>query len=233
VRCVILRSVRKPSDCHGSFQLLGTSDQQRIPRTRVLRCSILEKREERNLRYIGIGKPASSVLSWGSTLAALGVVFQATTLRIAWEEALRIVTHRSEQGLIMARPNLIAAQSLPRFLLPQLSWTASGSPAKSNGVFVEVQRRRHSAFARIQPADRKTSCRTAASPWRQLESRRSQTTASSRLPPYLRAFHASARRQRDHHFDTLKFVQRLQDEGFTEEQSVAMMKVLSDVIEER
>jgi hypothetical protein len=39
-------------------------------------------------------------------------------------------------------------------------------------------------------------------------------------------------RRRDHHFDTLKFVQRL-EEGFTEEQSVAMMKVLNDVIEER
>jgi hypothetical protein len=38
---------------------------------------------------------------------------------------------------------------------------------------------------------------------------------------------------RDHHFDTLKFVQRLKDEGFTEEQSVAVMKVLADVIEER
>ncbi len=48
-----------------------------------------------------------------------------------------------------------------------------------------------------------------------------------------RAFHASAARRRDHHFDTLKFVQRLQDDGFTEHQSVAMMKVLNDVIEER
>lgn len=47
-----------------------------------------------------------------------------------------------------------------------------------------------------------------------------------------RSFHASAPRPRDHHFDTLKFVQRLQSEGFTEEQSVAVMKVLNDVIEE-
>ena len=39
-------------------------------------------------------------------------------------------------------------------------------------------------------------------------------------------------RQRDHHFDTLKFVQRLRSEGFSEEQSKAMMLVLSDVIEE-
>lgn len=46
-------------------------------------------------------------------------------------------------------------------------------------------------------------------------------------------FSSTPIRPRDHHFDTLKFVQRLQDEGFTEEQAVAMMKVLSDVIEER
>lgn len=38
---------------------------------------------------------------------------------------------------------------------------------------------------------------------------------------------------KDHHFDTLKFVQRLQEEGFSEEQSVALMRALSDVIEER
>lgn len=37
---------------------------------------------------------------------------------------------------------------------------------------------------------------------------------------------------RDHHFDTLKFVQRLKMEGFSEEQAVAMMKVLNDVIQE-
>ncbi|KAI7301356.1 DUF1640-domain-containing protein [Hortaea werneckii] len=39
-------------------------------------------------------------------------------------------------------------------------------------------------------------------------------------------------RPKDHHFDTLKFVQRLEAEGFTEAQSAAMMRVLSDVIEE-
>ena len=48
-----------------------------------------------------------------------------------------------------------------------------------------------------------------------------------------RAFSSTPARMRDHHFDTLKFAQRLKDEGFTEEQAVAMMKVLSDVIEER
>lgn len=37
---------------------------------------------------------------------------------------------------------------------------------------------------------------------------------------------------RDHHFDTLKCVQRLKAEGFSEKQAKAMMLVLSDVIEE-
>lgn len=40
-------------------------------------------------------------------------------------------------------------------------------------------------------------------------------------------------RPRDHHFDTLKFVERLKHENFTQEQAEAMMKILSDVIEER
>lgn len=46
-------------------------------------------------------------------------------------------------------------------------------------------------------------------------------------------FHASARRARDHHFDTLGFVERLRSEGFTEEQAAALMKILNDVMEER
>jgi hypothetical protein len=46
-------------------------------------------------------------------------------------------------------------------------------------------------------------------------------------------FHTTPARPKDHHFDTLKFVQRLQAEGFSEEQSEALMRVLSDVIEER
>ena len=63
-----------------------------------------------------------------------------------------------------------------------------------------------------------------------------QTRPAFRVQPFQyhqRAFHATTLHSRDHHFDTLKFVKRLQGEGFTEEQSVAMMKVLNDVIEER
>jgi len=51
-------------------------------------------------------------------------------------------------------------------------------------------------------------------------------------PILARAFTATAQRPRDHHFDTLKFIQRLQDEGFSEAQAISLMRVLSDVIEE-
>ena len=65
---------------------------------------------------------------------------------------------------------------------------------------------------------------------KEIGTERPNTTSSV---PARRAFSVTSFRLRDHHFDTLKFVQRLKDEGFTEEQAVAMMKVLSDVIEER
>ncbi|EEQ34401.1 Protein fmp32, mitochondrial [Microsporum canis] len=50
--------------------------------------------------------------------------------------------------------------------------------------------------------------------------------------PARRAFHETAVKRKDHHFDTLKVVQRLKNEGFSEEQAVALMKVMTDVIEE-
>ncbi|GIZ49422.1 hypothetical protein CKM354_001245200 [Cercospora kikuchii] len=62
--------------------------------------------------------------------------------------------------------------------------------------------------------------------------RRTVTPSPSIQHAARRAFSATPPKAKDHHFDTLKFVQRLQQEGFTEEQSRAMMVVLSDVIEE-
>ena len=50
---------------------------------------------------------------------------------------------------------------------------------------------------------------------------------------FRRNFSATAPQFKDHHFDTLKFIQRLKEEGFTDEQAEGMMRVLSDVIEER
>jgi hypothetical protein len=126
-----------------------------------------------------------------------------------------------------ATTGLMARQMLPQFLLPKLSW---------QGGFIGRQSVRTLT----------TTAATQAS-FRELvhQNRMAQSTSTTSLNafdrkprileclPRSRSFHATTRQLRDHHFDTLKFVQRLKEEGFTEEQSVAMMKVLSDVIEER
>ncbi|KAI5298514.1 hypothetical protein KEM56_003990 [Ascosphaera pollenicola] len=50
--------------------------------------------------------------------------------------------------------------------------------------------------------------------------------------PARRAFHRSRSQQQDPHFDTLEIVHRLKAEGFSEEQSEALMRVLNNVIEQ-
>ncbi|KAF5575928.1 DUF1640-domain-containing protein [Fusarium pseudoanthophilum] len=116
----------------------------------------------------------------------------------------------------MAVSSVAAADMLPRFLLPRLSWGAPLSVSRATRPLASIpssdQRRSFASF-QAGPVPR----------------RRSPPAES---PIIKRAFHATTIRQRDHHFDTLKFVKRLQGEGFTEEQSAAMMKVLNDVIEE-
>ncbi|KAI1367992.1 hypothetical protein F5Y08DRAFT_296901 [Xylaria arbuscula] len=147
--------------------------------------------------------------------------------------------HLLKQSLLtranMASITGTAVYSLPRFLLPRLSWTApigSQSSALCGG----------SVFAPIsQTAPPQQHPWTAASLHTGRPSPRYSTSSRTyngkpsiiqQHPSLRRSFSATASRGRDHHFDTLKFVQRLQSEGFTEDQSVAMMKVLNDVIEE-
>ncbi|KAH9902038.1 DUF1640-domain-containing protein [Xylariomycetidae sp. FL2044] len=117
--------------------------------------------------------------------------------------------------------------SVPRYLPPKLSWRGSV------GLSLIVR-------TASLPKDRKRSWSTQQkAPFHGGPSSRCSTTNSYggqsmllRNPNLRRSFHVTAPRARDHQFDTLKFVQRLEGEGFTEEQSVAMMKVLNDVIEE-
>jgi len=117
------------------------------------------------------------------------------------------------------------SQALPRFLLPRLSWQQV--PLQHNAV-----RGLSTIPARYDGHPRQKALQAKKVPTKYDASHRTRTSILEN-PVHRRAFHATARRARDHHFDTLKFVQRLQEEGFTEAQSVAMMKVLSDVIEER
>ncbi|KAK4240828.1 hypothetical protein C8A03DRAFT_31104 [Achaetomium macrosporum] len=134
-----------------------------------------------------------------------------------------------------------ATQSVPRFLLPRLSWTsqlstASTIPGASAAFF--QQARRTTRGTEWQLSSKKSIHTTGMVSMKDMM--RDTTiprpgrslTSVVRNPVLRRSFHVSAARRRDHHFDTLRFVQRLQEEGFTEEQSVAMMKVLNDVIEE-
>ncbi|KAK3990354.1 protein FMP32, mitochondrial, partial [Cladorrhinum sp. PSN332] len=123
-----------------------------------------------------------------------------------------------------------ATQALPRFLLPRLSWTSTTSssfPGASAVLFQQVK----DTTRWQQQSQRRSSLRTTETRATRPPPPRSLSSIA-RSPELRRSFHASAPRSRDHHFDTLRFVQRLQEEGFTEEQSVAMMKVLNDVIEE-
>ncbi|KAF4555302.1 FMP32-like protein [Elsinoe fawcettii] len=126
--------------------------------------------------------------------------------------------------------NTKAVEALPRFLLPRLSWI----PLRTS----EATRREIQRFA-IQPSRAHVQCLSAVAVNRTSGIRDSRRTIDKtgarqdrKAAWQQRWFSASARRTRDHHFDTLKFVERLQEEGFSEEQSVALMKILGEVVEE-
>ncbi|KAH7401826.1 hypothetical protein DE146DRAFT_442253 [Phaeosphaeria sp. MPI-PUGE-AT-0046c] len=122
------------------------------------------------------------------------------------------------------------AAALPRFLLPQLSWSVSTVRPAALGV-LQAKRHRSSSAARCAPNPVASALRShCTQPW-QRPSLHSTTSYLSSLNSS-RHFSATTPQLRDHHFDTLKFVQRLKDEGFTEEQAEGMMRVLGDVIEE-
>ncbi|KAI1845658.1 hypothetical protein JX266_008269 [Neoarthrinium moseri] len=128
----------------------------------------------------------------------------------------------------MANTSLHAVQTLPKFLLPRLSWQGPVASSRVLGALALPTQHRNRPWQARQASSLHTQCRSHGY-------RAGKTNKSSsvlRNTTLRRSFHATAVRARDHHFDTLKFVQRLQGEGFTEEQSVAMMKVLNDVIEE-
>ena len=130
---------------------------------------------------------------------------------------------------------------IPRFLLPQLTWqktaplalTKWASPV-SNSIRDTTSQRSITSQVRPwkQPQFQRNPQYQGAPARSKGPQRHSGVAVSvlSQLSP--RSFHTTPPLYRDHHFDTLKFVQRLKDEGFSEDQATAMMRVLSDVIEE-
>lgn len=123
--------------------------------------------------------------------------------------------------------------AIPRFLLPRSSWKVAKPPSRALAPPPF-----HSQLSSPLPhRPLSTQARHLGQP--SLISQSSLTRRSyvyPQSPPTAvalsRSFSTTQTLGRDHHFDTLKFVQRLKDEGFSEEQSKAMMLVLSDVIEE-
>jgi hypothetical protein len=132
----------------------------------------------------------------------------------------------------MAAP-LLSKTAIPRFLLPQNSWKSTNAfrPVAQN-VF---EARRH----RTSITPERCAARPVSSALQRQHVLRSQDKAVQFAAGYASAlefrrnFSATAPQFKDHHFDTLKFIQRLKEEGFTDEQAEGMMRVLSDVIEER
>lgn len=131
-----------------------------------------------------------------------------------------------DHNTTMSAP-MLSRTAIPRFLLPQSSWTrASFHRSATQNVF--EARRHQSSTAPERCASRPIT--TA------LQRHKQSTYSAARVTSIFesrRNFSATAPQFRDHHFDTLKFVQRLKDEGFTDEQAEGMMRVLGDVIEER
>jgi hypothetical protein len=136
----------------------------------------------------------------------------------------------------------LQAAAGPRFLLPKISQRLTPVRPTSIAPLANTSKHQHMINGRLRSfssavahQNARTSCTTYKPSIRPLYYQGAATDGSEKHRSLVarRAFSATAIHARDHHFDTLKFVQRLKDEGFTEEQAVAMMKVLSDVIEER
>ena len=127
--------------------------------------------------------------------------------------------------------------TLPRFLLPQLTWKRPifGTSGLATRPIQSYPRNRNkSTYRRPISSNAKALYRDFNASVQTLSSLYGPLPAYIRPSSLLaaRPFHTTAPRYRDHHFDTLKFVSRLKEEGFSEEQATAMMRVLSDVIEE-
>lgn len=148
---------------------------------------------------------------------------------------------------------------IPRFLLPQLTWKsnlpntfARHAHARASPPPTRLPPTSNSSSTRYPPRTITSIAqpwydhgRKTPSPWiASIQRSQAPSLSSNRwnaeANPLRAAYHLFQHKPfsttsylfRDHHFDTLKLVQRLKDEGFSEEQSKSMMLVLSDVIEE-
>ncbi|MBE3044197.1 hypothetical protein IMZ48_16825 [Candidatus Bathyarchaeota archaeon] len=133
---------------------------------------------------------------------------------------------------------------------PTASWTRATpqAPTELSSASTAHLDRRNTANSTSPDTDMATALpRLGVLPRRALlanASPRALCAAQPRIPlaglapapqrPASLRFHTSAPRCRDgQHFDTLRFVHRLKEEGLTEEQAAALMRILNDTMEER
>lgn len=150
---------------------------------------------------------------------------------------------------------------IPRFLLPRLTWSTlpAKSPVKptikafhqipiaagfqssttarshhtiNNNSHSSHHRQRRNSTGSPSSLNRRTYTINPPSATTALAPVRHNGVYASIFKPAQRAFSTTPPTRKSHHFDTLKFVQRLKSEGFNEAQATAMMRVLNDVIEE-
>lgn len=131
--------------------------------------------------------------------------------------------------------------TLPRFLIPRLSW-ASTTPSHAfrpafSAISSQTQAQQSIRLGREKSRSRYYTTQRHTTPAISPISRCTTPASRVQLPLQFsqescRSFTTTPVPQRDHHFDTLKFVQRLRAEGFSEEQSQALLRVLSDIVQE-
>lgn len=133
------------------------------------------------------------------------------------------------------RPSLLSAKRQPsqQRITPSRSLCTSAVSPYSSISFSAATRGTTVTSTILRPTAAPTTATTkSSSAESSINPIRHNGTYVAAFKPARRAFHATAARQRDHHFDTLKFVKRLKEEGFSEEQAAAMMRILNDVIQE-
>ncbi|OAP55072.1 hypothetical protein AYL99_10772 [Fonsecaea erecta] len=138
-------------------------------------------------------------------------------LRLSWTSASRI---QAAPHAVSKRPGVTQALKAPSFKSVSKPRALQTSTAQSLAV------RNASSPSRKRPRTYVQSLPANSAPIRH------NGVYAAAFKPARRAFSTTPVHYKAHHFDTLRFVQRLKDEGFTEEQAVAMMRVLNDVIEE-
>lgn len=151
--------------------------------------------------------------------------------------------------------NQKAVTELPRFLLPRVTWSQVAAKGASSQLRPKIRsnHQRHDP-PRLHRLPQIRSLSSAPPPKLQFDNDqravfvvpnhrpprhisdappiRHNGVYAATFKPAKRAFSTSRSQRKEHHFDTLKFVRRLKGEGFSEEQAVAMMRVLNSVIEE-